>query len=745
MRAPEYVDFDLELSSGADGGYVARVVFSPRGEANAAVTIPYQGAELENVILKLGRTRAGVRSLSSPQARLARSFGERLFDAVFAGEVGTLFQRSLDEAGDNGAGLRVRLRLSAVPELADIPWEYLYSASLGRFLVLSVDTPVVRYLDLPRKVAPLRVSAPLRILLVVSSPTDLAALDHQDEVARLKRELDPLVRAGSVVIDPLPDATLAGLRTALRRGEYHVLHFIGHGGFDQNLADGVLAFEDGHQRSHRVSGADLGTILHDHHTLRLAVLNACEGARQSPTDPFSGVAQSLVRQGIPAVVAMQFEITDKAALVFGQEFYAAIADGYPIDAALAQARLAVFSTDNDVEWGTPVLYLRARDGRIFDIPGAAGPMLAPEPSAEPSEPAPNRWGITRRTLITAAGGAVVAATGGTALWAVSHHRSDGSVESDWAFEAGDEVYSSPAVAESRVLIGSVDGNLYCLGATSGKQLWKYATGGAVTSSPTVAEGTVYVGSNDMHLHAVALDTGMARWTYAAAGVMHSSPTASGDTVYVGARDNYLHAVNAADGTGLWRFEGGDWFNSSPTVSEGTLYVGCRDHEVYALDTATGQKRWSYTTRSTVDSSPTVAMGKVFVGSDDHDLYALEVGTGRHVWAYPAGGGVVSSPFVDKRVVYVGSDDGNLYAVDADTGRERWRTGTGSGIRSSPAVADGVVYVGSRDRSLYAVDAATGQVRWRFTTGAPIDDSSPAVASGFVYVGSLDGYVYSVPV
>ncbi|HOQ53056.1 MAG TPA: sugar-binding protein, partial [Micropruina sp.] len=66
-----------------------------------------------------------------------------------------------------------------------------------------------------------------------------------------------------------------------------------------------------------------------------------------------------------------FEITDEAATVFSSEFYAAIADGYPIDAALAEARVAVFSDNNDVEWGTPVLYLRASDGRIFDVAGGA--------------------------------------------------------------------------------------------------------------------------------------------------------------------------------------------------------------------------------------------------------------------------------------------------------------------------------------------------------------------------------------
>ena len=72
--------------------------------------------------------------------------------------------------------------------------------------------------------------------------------------------------------------------------------------------------------------------------VQLAVLNACEGGRTSRQDPFAGVGQSLVQQGIPAVVAMQFEISDQAAITLAHEFYAALADSYPVDAALAEAR-----------------------------------------------------------------------------------------------------------------------------------------------------------------------------------------------------------------------------------------------------------------------------------------------------------------------------------------------------------------------------------------------------------------------
>jgi hypothetical protein len=74
-----------------------------------------------------------------------------------------------------------------------------------------------------------------------------------------------------------------------------------------------------------------------------------------------------VRQGIPAVIAMQFEISDPAALVFSKSFYQAIADGLPIDMAMVEARVAMFAEGHEVEWATPVLYLRLSDGRIFTV------------------------------------------------------------------------------------------------------------------------------------------------------------------------------------------------------------------------------------------------------------------------------------------------------------------------------------------------------------------------------------------
>ena len=134
--------------------------------------------------------------------------------------------------------------------------------------------------------------------------------------------------------------------------------------------DGVLLFEDEQGRGRRVSGVQLGTILADEVSLRLAVLNSCEGGRSSFQDPFSGVATSLIEREIPAVIGMQFEITDRAAIVFAGEFYAALADGLPVDSSVAEARKAIYADENDIEWGTPVLFMRVAGRAAVRRPGA---------------------------------------------------------------------------------------------------------------------------------------------------------------------------------------------------------------------------------------------------------------------------------------------------------------------------------------------------------------------------------------
>jgi CHAT domain-containing protein len=193
----------------------------------------------------------------------------------------------------------------------------------------------------------------------------------------LNDALDDQVRRGLISITRLEQPNLLALQGLLRKGEYHVFHFIGHGTFSDYREDGLLLLEDEDGAGAPVSGHYLGTLLHDEKSIRLAVLNACEGARTSTSDPYAGTAQQLVRQGIPAVIAMQFEVGGRTAETLSREFYRSLADNYPVDAALAEARKAIYTQGQDIEWGIPVLYMRSPNGQLFDVEPASDNQPAP--------------------------------------------------------------------------------------------------------------------------------------------------------------------------------------------------------------------------------------------------------------------------------------------------------------------------------------------------------------------------------
>jgi hypothetical protein len=357
----EYSNFDLRIDTDS-GLFKARVSDSRWGEAEHPFAPVFSSDDLSDFLADLGvATReAGPVRLRPRLDRVAEEIGSKLFNAVFSGEVQSAWRLSLQQAKQEGRGLRLRLFVRD-PEASRWPWEFLFDPQRRSFLSLSVKTPILRYQELPVPVRPLAVEPPLRILAVTAEPSGYAWLNVEEEWNDLKKALKDLERRGKVLLDRLEHATLGHLLCKLNE-PFHVLHFIGHGTFAGDQDRGTLLFEDG-----PVTGSELSTILRDHDSLRLVILNACEGARGSRMDRFSGVAQSLIHGDIPAVIAMQFRVTDRAAIAFSRSFYQEIARGRPVDTALVGARREMFSGRHDVEWGTPVLFSRSSDNRLIEI------------------------------------------------------------------------------------------------------------------------------------------------------------------------------------------------------------------------------------------------------------------------------------------------------------------------------------------------------------------------------------------
>ena len=313
----------------------------------------------------------------------------------------------------------------------------------------------------------------------------------------------------------------------------------------------------------------------------------------------------------------------------------------------------------------------------------------------------------------------------------------------WSYETGDIIYSSPAVANGKVFVGSYDNKIYCLDVDTGKLIWSYLTGGDVRSSPAVANRKVFVGSYDGKIYCLDEDTGELIWSYQTGDWVQSSPALANGKVFVGSFDNKIYCLDEDTGKLIWSYKTGDWVVSSPAVADEKIFVGSSwpDERIYCLDEDTGKFIWSYKTGNAVCSSPAVANGKVFVGSCDYKIYCLDEDTGKLIWSYKTGEWVQSSPALANGKVFVGSYDGKIYCLDEDTGNLIWSYKTGDWwLPSSPAIADRKVFVGSDDGKIYCLDEDTGNLIWSYETGNDVD-SSPAVANGKVFVGSNDGKIY----
>jgi len=285
--------------------------------------------------------------------------------AVMPDPIRELWRESVGRAGDEGLRLRVR---TADPASAALPWELLYDEARGHFLALNPATPVVRYPEGPIPAAPPTRESPLRILLTAASPLDQPPLAVRPELDAIERHLATLADdRRPTQVERIDHLTAAAFDQALLAFRPHVWHFAGHGEWDEDAAMGMLIFEDEQGRSAPVDAAQLADWLRSR-GVALAVLNACEGA-ESGGDLWAGLAQGLVRAGVPAVAAMQASIGDEAAGAFGATLFLSLATGHPLDAAVvharqAMARLPARQADAG-EWLLPALFMRAADGRLW--------------------------------------------------------------------------------------------------------------------------------------------------------------------------------------------------------------------------------------------------------------------------------------------------------------------------------------------------------------------------------------------
>ncbi len=345
----------------------------------------------------------------------------------------------------------------------------------------------------------------------------------------------------------------------------------------------------------------------------------------------------------------------------------------------------------------------------------------------------------------------------------------------WTFNTtnsntGNGVYSSAAIVDEKVYIGSGEGKLYCLDLMTGDHYWNYSTIPGAWShgqscSPAFSNGKVFVGNDFIpKLWCIDAVTGGEIWNFStrAGGMLgiYSSPAVHNDRVYFGTENNKVFCIPVDDPNGdgtmdyserIWDFTAPDKVWSSPAVTDDRVYVGCGDsnsvgaNKLYCLYANNGTIDWVFPSRRDIKdviSTPVIMKGRVYFGAGDNNVYALYANNGTKIWNYTTRDMVISSPVVAYGRVFIGSDDNRLYCLDADTGVGIWDYATKGEIWSSPSVADEKVYVASTDGTLYCINATSGKPEliwsYKITSKQYGVCSSPSIADGMLVIGGATG-------
>jgi CHAT domain/SIR2-like domain len=310
------------------------------------------------------------------------AYGRLLTDTLFAvDDVRQQFAMARAAAASQNRPLRLRLFIGPnAPELHDVRWETLRDPDRDAPLLTDEQILFSRYLSsMDWRPVGVRPRVGLRALAVIANPSDLHTW-HPDN-----RRLDPVDVAGELerakaALHPVVPAELAsGGRATLDelvarlhdRPGYDILYIVCHG----FLARGEpqLLLETANGTAARVPGSALADRLHDLRTRpRLVVLASCQsaghgtGLRSDDGGALAALGPRLAEAGIPAVLAMQGNITMKTMGVFVPRFFRELLLDGQIDRALAVARGAV---RDQPDWSVPVLFMRLKTGRIWYSPG----------------------------------------------------------------------------------------------------------------------------------------------------------------------------------------------------------------------------------------------------------------------------------------------------------------------------------------------------------------------------------------
>jgi eukaryotic-like serine/threonine-protein kinase len=146
-----------------------------------------------------------------------------------------------------------------------------------------------------------------------------------------------------------------------------------------------------------------------------------------------------------------------------------------------------------------------------------------------------------------------------------------------------QIPASIATFGTMAFCGNYANEAVAFDVVGGKVAWVYQDRALpFFSSPAVNERLVLIGSRDKYLHAIERKTGEAAWKFQTGGRVEGSPIVFADGVVFGSPDGRLYAASLEGGAELWQLELGESLVASPAFGGQQIVIGGEKGTVFAI-------------------------------------------------------------------------------------------------------------------------------------------------------------------
>ncbi len=343
------------------------------------------------------------------------------------------------------------------------------------------------------------------------------------------------------------------------------------------------------------------------------------------------------------------------------------------------------------------------------------------------------------------------------------------IERSWTADFVGPV-GEPVCDHETVFVGTAQGNLYAIDATTGSRRWVVETTAATDRAPIVSREMVHFGTDAGKLYAVDRTSGDRYWTLTLPGPLTASPTQFEDRLYVGYEGGLAVCV-AETGEVIWSYDTDGSVVGCPAVTDDRewsgprVYAGTDEEAVFCLEAGDGEEVWRVPTDGVLAGGPTVAEGRVYVADDAGTLLSLDTDTGQSWFTYKTDGGfsssvtvrsgenlavdeVTTAEEVTEGTTFIGANDGYVHVTDTTFGRRKVRgwlfskkgVALDGEIHASPVVVGNVVCLADTTGSVYGIDA-TRYDHWWYEQLEDAVTNTPAVGQRRLFVPCEDDRLY----